>query len=655
MAVEPSTRGRRRTATRPATRQPAGTRVGHPRRRPRHAPRAVHLGPAQAADAGRRPLDPRARRRPARRVRHQPTSRFCVGYLSHLIRAVFDHRDERGRRDPTTSRSTTRSAPPGRCGSSTDLDDTFVVMNGDVLTNARLRASSCATTSEHGNALTIATHDRPIKIDYGVPAAARRRDGTRSTDHRVPGEAGDRLHGQHGHLRARAVGARLRPRAGGRSTSPTSSTPCSRGPTRRRLPVRRPVVRHRPPGGLRAGGRRLARGDGCGLRPRERERPRERQRSRERPAMRSGNVFTRVGNGHAKPEPPRRSPRRTGTGMAPARARCTRTSARRSATSRAGHDRDDARRRHRRTPRRSARSRRSPPSRRSCRRRSTASPTCSALIEESGRFAVNLLAADQADIGLDCAKKGEDKLAVGELERRWTACPGSTTRPRGSLRGRPDPPRRRPRDRGRARDGLRHRRRRSRWSTTAAGILASCLSSRRRGFRRAEVRNRRRGATSSDDPIESVEVFSTCPQSKDVDRRPSTCSSVADVARWSEEAGYRGILVYTDNGIVDPWLVSQVILQSTEQLCPLVAIQPIYMHPYTAAKMVASLAFLHERRDLPEHGRGRVQERPDRAQRRDAARRPLRAHRRVHADHEGAALGARARSPSRASTTRSRT
>ena len=31
-------------------------------------------------------------------------------------------------------------------------------------------------------------------------------------------------------------------------------------------------------------------------------------------------------------------------------------------------------------------------------------------------------------------------------------------------------------------------------------------------------------------------------------------------------------------------------------LCPLVAIQPIYMHPYTAAKMVASLGFLHERR-----------------------------------------------------------
>jgi alkanesulfonate monooxygenase len=93
----------------------------------------------------------------------------------------------------------------------------------------------------------------------------------------------------------------------------------------------------------------------------------------------------------------------------------------------------------------------------------------------------------------------------------------------------------------------------------------------------------------------SVEVFSTTPQSKDLDQS-EYLRRVEDVARWSDEAGYRGILVYTDNGIVDPWLVSQVILQSTKSLCPLIAIQPIYMHPYTAAKMVSTYAFLHERR-----------------------------------------------------------
>jgi alkanesulfonate monooxygenase len=92
-----------------------------------------------------------------------------------------------------------------------------------------------------------------------------------------------------------------------------------------------------------------------------------------------------------------------------------------------------------------------------------------------------------------------------------------------------------------------------------------------------------------------VEVFSTCPQSKDVDRS-EYLRRVEEVARWSDDAGYKGILVYTDNGIVDPWLTSQVILESTQRLCPLIAIQPIYMHPYTAAKMVSTYAYLHGRR-----------------------------------------------------------
>jgi alkanesulfonate monooxygenase len=92
-----------------------------------------------------------------------------------------------------------------------------------------------------------------------------------------------------------------------------------------------------------------------------------------------------------------------------------------------------------------------------------------------------------------------------------------------------------------------------------------------------------------------VEIFSTCLPSRN--ENPGTyLERVIQVAQWSDAAGYRGMLVYTDNGLVDPWLVAQVILQQTEQLCPLVAVQPIYMHPYSAAKMVASLAFLHGRR-----------------------------------------------------------
>ncbi|WP_322569846.1 LLM class flavin-dependent oxidoreductase [Rhodohalobacter sp.] len=67
------------------------------------------------------------------------------------------------------------------------------------------------------------------------------------------------------------------------------------------------------------------------------------------------------------------------------------------------------------------------------------------------------------------------------------------------------------------------------------------------------------------------------------------------VSQWSEEFGCKGILVYADNGLVDPWLVSQEILKSTERLSPLVAVQPVYMHPYTVAKMVSTFGFMYNR------------------------------------------------------------
>ena len=92
-----------------------------------------------------------------------------------------------------------------------------------------------------------------------------------------------------------------------------------------------------------------------------------------------------------------------------------------------------------------------------------------------------------------------------------------------------------------------------------------------------------------------LEVFCTCPQSIQVSRERYV-DEVKAVARWSEECGCKGILVYTDNSLVDPWLVSQVILQNTKKLCPLVAVQPAYMHPYAVAKMVSSFAHLYERR-----------------------------------------------------------
>ena len=86
-------------------------------------------------------------------------------------------------------------------------------------------------------------------------------------------------------------------------------------------------------------------------------------------------------------------------------------------------------------------------------------------------------------------------------------------------------------------------------------------------------------------PVHGARIYTTCPQSKDLDRRHYV-QRVIDIARWSEEFRCDGMLMYTDNSLVDPWLVAQIVVENTERLMPLVAVQPIYMHPYSVAKLV---------------------------------------------------------------------
>jgi alkanesulfonate monooxygenase len=99
----------------------------------------------------------------------------------------------------------------------------------------------------------------------------------------------------------------------------------------------------------------------------------------------------------------------------------------------------------------------------------------------------------------------------------------------------------------------------------------------------------------------TIRLFSTCPPSVDVASTPAASGRswhqhVAAIARWSEAAGCEGMLIYADNRLVDPWLVAQSVIEATGRLCPLVAVQPAYMHPYAVAKMVATLGYLHGRK-----------------------------------------------------------
>src|SRR5437879_13448177 len=88
-----------------------------------------------------------------------------------------------------------------------------------------------------------------------------------------------------------------------------------------------------------------------------------------------------------------------------------------------------------------------------------------------------------------------------------------------------------------------------------------------------------------------VKIFSTAPQSVD-GPQDTYLERVVEAAKWSEAAGCTGMLVYTDNGIVDARLVAQLGIENAHRFCPLVATQPVRMHPYSLAAVVTSCDYL---------------------------------------------------------------
>jgi alkanesulfonate monooxygenase len=69
------------------------------------------------------------------------------------------------------------------------------------------------------------------------------------------------------------------------------------------------------------------------------------------------------------------------------------------------------------------------------------------------------------------------------------------------------------------------------------------------------------------------------------------------VARFSERNGLEGPLLFAGNDtFVEPWSMAQHILAHTAKTSPLIAVNPVYMHPFTVAKFVSSFALLHHRK-----------------------------------------------------------
>ena len=93
---------------------------------------------------------------------------LSLGHLAELIKAYFHHR--RQLTDRFTVRYVEEEEPTGTAGSLAlipGLTDTFLVMNGDLLTDLDFH-QLVAFHREHDAALTVATHQRKVKIDLGV-------------------------------------------------------------------------------------------------------------------------------------------------------------------------------------------------------------------------------------------------------------------------------------------------------------------------------------------------------------------------------------------------------------------------------------------------------------------------------------------------------
>jgi NDP-sugar pyrophosphorylase family protein len=91
---------------------------------------------------------------------------LSVGHLGHLIEAVFGNGAGHGV-DITYVREDVPLGTAGSLGLVENLDETFLVLNGDLVTTLDYRELVLAHR-ESENVLTIATTERQIKIDYGV-------------------------------------------------------------------------------------------------------------------------------------------------------------------------------------------------------------------------------------------------------------------------------------------------------------------------------------------------------------------------------------------------------------------------------------------------------------------------------------------------------
>lgn len=94
--------------------------------------------------------------------------------------------------------------------------------------------------------------------------------------------------------------------------------------------------------------------------------------------------------------------------------------------------------------------------------------------------------------------------------------------------------------------------------------------------------------------IGGIDIYTSSP-SEHIKSNEPYIKRLREVAQWSDRYGCRGMLIYTDNRASDPWVLAQDVITCTNTLRPLIAVQPVYMHPYAVSQKITTLAEVYGR------------------------------------------------------------
>lgn len=91
-----------------------------------------------------------------------------------------------------------------------------------------------------------------------------------------------------------------------------------------------------------------------------------------------------------------------------------------------------------------------------------------------------------------------------------------------------------------------------------------------------------------------VEIYTTI---RRVEGLEDYAVKLVDYFKQVEENGFTGTLIFQSNtNDIEPWVLAQQLLSCSRSIIPFIAVNPMYMHPYTAAQKILSFSKLYNRK-----------------------------------------------------------